>query len=138
MSVAFRMRQEPDGRWRAFAEGHPIEVTGRDVRECIRKVHQAALTLLPAVSWESGPPVVFVEVLPKLVGVAEAADLLGWDKRRVATYVKRGAFPDPLAELAGGRVWAREDVVGFREAFRARQRARGRSARRTRARRPAD
>jgi hypothetical protein len=121
------MRQEDDGRWRAVAEGHPIEVTGKDVRDCVRKVHQAALTMMPAVSWEAGPPVVFVEVLPKLVGVAEAAGLMGWDKRRVATYVKRGAFPEPLAELAGGRVWAREDVVAFREAFRARQRARGRT-----------
>jgi len=116
------------------AEGHPIEVTGKDVRDCVRKVHQAALAMMPAVSWEAGPPVVFVEVLPKLVGVAEAAGLMGWDKRRVATYVKRGAFPEPLAELAGGRVWAREDVVAFREAFRARQRARGR----TRARRRPD
>jgi len=128
------MRQEDDGRWRAVAEGHPIEVTGKDVRDCVRKVHQAALTMMPAVSWEAGPPVVFVEVLPKLVGVSEAAGLMGWDKRRVATYVKRGAFPEPLAELAGGRVWAREDVVAFREAFRARQRARGR----TRARRRPD
>jgi hypothetical protein len=128
------MRQEDDGRWRAVAEGHPIEVTGKDVRDCVRKVHQAALTMMPAVSWEAGPPVVFVEVLPKLVGVAEAAGLMGWDKRRVATYVKRGVFPEPLAELAGGRVWAREDVVAFREAFRARQRARGR----TRARRRPD
>ena len=128
------MRQEDDGRWRAVAEGHPIEVIGKDVRDCVRKVHQAALTVMPAVSWEAGPPIVFVEVLPKLVGVAEAAGLMGWDKRRVATYVKRGAFPEPLAELAGGRVWAREDVVAFREAFRARQRARGR----TRARRRPD
>jgi hypothetical protein len=127
------MRQEEDGRWRAVAEGHPIEVTGKDVRDCVRQVHQAALSLMPAVSWEAGPPVVFVEVLPKLVGVAEAAVLMGWDKRRVATYVKRGAFPEPLAELAGGRVWAREDVLAFRDAFKARQRARGRT--RTRRRR---
>ncbi|HEX5948303.1 MAG TPA: hypothetical protein VFZ45_01930 [Actinomycetota bacterium] len=132
MSVAFRMRQEDDGRWRAVAEGHPIEVTGKDVRECVRKVHQAALALMPAVSWEAGPPVVFLEVLPKLVGVAEAASLMGWDKRRVATYVRRGAFPEPLAELAGGRVWAREDVMAFREAFKARQRARGRTQARRR------
>jgi hypothetical protein len=130
MSVAFRMRQDPDGRWRAVAEGHPIEVVGADVRDCLRKVHQEVLSVLPAVSWERGPPVVFMEVLPRLVGVAEAAEILGWDKRRVATYVKRGAFPEPLAELAGGRVWAREDVVAFRDAFRTRQRARGRRRRR--------
>jgi hypothetical protein len=122
MSVAFRMRQEPDGRWRAVAEGHPLEIVGDDVRDTLRRVHREALTVLPAVSWEEGPPVVFIEVLPRLVGVTEAAEILGWDRRRVATYVRRGAFPPPLAELAGGRIWAREDVVAFREAFLARQR----------------
>jgi hypothetical protein len=72
-----------------------------------------------------------VEAAPSLVGVAEAAAILGWDKRRVVTYIDRGSFPQPLAELAGGRVWAREDVEAFREAFLARQAARAaRAARR--------
>jgi hypothetical protein len=125
MSLSFRMRQEPDGRWKAVAEDGSVEVEGRDAKECVRKVHQAALPLLPAVSWEHGPPVVFLEVIPRLVGVAEAASLLGWDKRRVSTYVKRGSFPDPVEELAGGRVWALDDVMAFAEAFRARQHRRG-------------
>jgi hypothetical protein len=133
VSVAFRMRQEPDGRWRAVAEGHPVEVVGTDVRECLRKIHHEALSVLPAVSWEEGPPVVFVEVLPRLVGVAEAAAILGWDKRRVATYIRRGSFPEPMAELAGGRVWAREDIVAFREEFLARQRPHRRHRRQPRA-----
>jgi hypothetical protein len=54
-----------------------------------------------------------VEVTPDLVGVSEAASLLGWDRRRVATYVERGAFPEPVASLASGRVWRREDVEAF-------------------------
>ena len=54
-----------------------------------------------------------VEVVPPLVGVTEAARLLGWDRRRVATYVERGAFPDPIAHLASGRVWRRADVEAF-------------------------
>lgn len=121
------MRQEPDGRWKAVADGHDVEVEGRDVKECVRKVHEAALPLLPAVSWEHGPPVIFLEVIPRLVGVAEAAAVLGWDKRRVSTYVKRGSFPDPIEELAGGRVWALDEVLAFAEAFRARQHRRGES-----------
>jgi hypothetical protein len=125
VAISFRMRQEPDGRWKAVAEGHPVEVEGRDAKECVRKVHQAALPLLPAVSWEHGPPVIFLEVIPRLVGVAEAAALLGWDKRRVSTYVKRGSFPPPVEELAGGRVWALDDVLAFSEEFRARQHRRG-------------
>jgi hypothetical protein len=127
MSLSFRMRQEADGRWKAVAEDGSVEVEGRDAKDCVRKVHQAALPLLPAVSWERGPPVVFLEVIPRLVGVAEAAGLLGWDKRRVSTYVKRGSFPDPVEELAGGRVWALDDVMAFAEAFRARQHRRGAS-----------
>jgi predicted DNA-binding transcriptional regulator AlpA len=54
-----------------------------------------------------------IEVTPELLGVSEAAALLGWDRRRVATYVSRGAFPAPVAALASGRVWRREDVEAF-------------------------
>jgi SAM-dependent methyltransferase len=68
----------------------------------------------------------------RLVGVAEAAAILGWDKRRVATYIRRGSFPRPLASLASGRVWDEADILEFAEAFRARQRARaGRRSRRS-------
>lgn len=45
-----------------------------------------------------------------LVGVTEIAERLGWDRRRVSTYIARGSFPEPLAKLAGGRVWRWEDV----------------------------
>jgi SAM-dependent methyltransferase len=58
---------------------------------------------------------------PRLVGVAEAARILGWDKRRVSTYVRRGSFPEPVASLAGGRVWAEDDVRAFADAFRVRR-----------------
>ncbi|HYZ12080.1 MAG TPA: hypothetical protein VFA08_00525 [Actinomycetota bacterium] len=54
-----------------------------------------------------------VEERPELVGVSEAAAILGWDRRRVVTYVDRGAFPAPLASLASGRVWRRDDVESF-------------------------
>lgn len=57
--------------------------------------------------------VLVVQETPDLVGVSEAAAILGWDRRRVATYVERGAFPPPLATLASGRVWRREDVEAF-------------------------
>src|SRR5918999_6349971 len=117
MSVAFRMRQEKDGRWRAVADGHPVEVTGDDVRDCLRKIHREALAVLPAVSWEEGPPVVFVEVLPRLVGVAEAAEILGWDKRRGGAYIRGGAFPPAMAGLGGGRGWGRGGGGGFRGGF---------------------
>jgi hypothetical protein len=68
-----------------------------------------------------------VEERPELVGVSEAAAILGWDRRRVITYVDRGAFPAPLANLASGRVWRRDDVEAF---ARDRARRKGRRIRR--------
>lgn len=68
----------------------------------------------------AGDDQLVVEVTPELVGVSEAAEILGWDRRRVATYVSRGAFPEPVAALASGRVWRREDVEAF-QADRARR-----------------
>jgi hypothetical protein len=64
---------------------------------------------------------VIVEVTPELVGVSEAAAILGWDRRRVITYVDRGSFPEPMARLASGRVWRREDVEAFGRAWNRRQ-----------------
>jgi len=60
-----------------------------------------------------------IEVVPRIAGVAEAAAIMGWDKRRVMTYVRRGSFPEPFAHLASGRVWRREDVEAFASSWRA-------------------
>ncbi|HEX9124138.1 MAG TPA: hypothetical protein VF984_12430 [Actinomycetota bacterium] len=83
---------------------------------------------LSALRRKAGPDAVLtVEVTPALAGVAEAAAILGWDKRRVITYVDRGSFPEPVAHLASGRVWRSEDVEAF-------ARARARTASHTRTR----
>ncbi len=55
-----------------------------------------------------------VEVVPAVAGVAEAAEIMGWDKRRVITYIDRGSFPEPITSLASGRIWLREDVETYR------------------------
>lgn len=125
MSVPVRIRQDPGGGWRAISDEFGIEVTGSSRDQCLERLHQAVLGVLPAVSWERGPPVVWLEEVPRLVGVTEAAAILGWDKRRVSTYVKRGSFPPPLESLAGGRIWAREDIQRFAQRFRRRRRVKG-------------
>jgi hypothetical protein len=76
-------------------------------------------------SGNAGP--LTIEVIPRIAGVAEAAAIMGWDKRRVMTYVRRGSFPEPFAHLASGRIWRREDV----EAFASEKRRSGRRARHT-------
>jgi hypothetical protein len=68
---------------------------------------------LSALRAHAGKEPLAIEVLPRIAGVSEAAAILGWDKRRVMTYVRRGSFPEPFAHLASGRIWRREDVEGF-------------------------
>jgi hypothetical protein len=64
-----------------------------------------------------------VEVIQRIAGVAEAAAIMGWDKRRVMTYVRRGSFPEPFVHLASGRVWRRDDIEAFASEKRASKRA---------------
>lgn len=90
----------------------------RVVRSSTRAGCLAALRRL------AGDAPLLIEVTPELVGVSEAAAILGWDRRRVATYVARGAFPEPVAALAAGRVWRREDIEAFGADRRRRPRGR--------------
>lgn len=110
------MRQDPDGRWRASSADGRVAASGQSRDSCLRSVRNQV----------AGRSVLVVEVWPKLLGVAEAAELMGWDKRRVITYLGREKFPAPIASLAGGRVWALDDVREFAREFRARQRTRRR------------
>ena len=103
---------ETGGRWYAHILDAPafIEVTGTRRERCLdelRKTTGDDVTL-----WSS--------VIPQIVGVAEAAEIMGWDKRRVVTYIDRGQFPEPMTSLASGRIWLREDVEGYRDDWRAR------------------
>lgn len=95
-----------DGRWLGTLGAFTTEASTRG--RCIAALRRAAGTDASFV----------VEVVPELVGVTEAAALLGWDRRRVATYIERGTFPEPLAHLASGRVWRRADVESFMAARR--------------------
>lgn len=51
-----------------------------------------------------------VEKLTDLVGVSEVGERLGWSRQKVATYVGRGLFPEPIAELKMGPIWRWEDM----------------------------
>jgi hypothetical protein len=117
MEIAVALRKE-NGGWRAVAADPPVSVAAASREDCVRRLRDAVLARRPN---GTDPVTVVVEVAPDLVGVAEAASILGWDKRRVVTYVDRGSFPEPVARRAGGRVWARADVEAFRLAFLERQ-----------------
>jgi hypothetical protein len=100
------------GRWFARILDSPayIEVTGVTRERCLAELRK--------ITGEDA--VLTIEVLPALVGVAEAAEIMGWDKRRVITYIDRGSFPEPLTSLAMGRVWLEEDVEEFAREWHAR------------------
>jgi hypothetical protein len=107
---------EQDGRWVGRLDDPIVQVSAADRDECLRLLEEAA-----------GVHDAFVvEVTPPLAGVAEAAAIMGWDKRRVITYLRRGSFPAPFASLASGRIWRRGDVEAYAAAWRERARARAR------------
>ena len=103
---------EAGGRWYARILDTPayIEVTGVSRDGCLKELW--AIT---------GDEPLTVEVIPQVVGVAEAAEIMGWDKRRVITYIDRGSFPEPLTALASGRIWLREDVEDYARRWRERR-----------------
>jgi hypothetical protein len=120
--VEFRaqMTQLENGRWRAFVDGDPpITASGTTKERCLAGLRRALERSIPAEA-RRDPVTVVVETLPMLAGVAEAADVLGWDKRRIVTYIDRGAFPEPVQALASGRLWLRDDVEAYAADWRAR------------------
>lgn len=53
-----------------------------------------------------------------LVGLTEIAEMLGVSPQRVDQLAATEAFPEPVAELAAGRVWKRADVIKWAKAKR--------------------
>jgi hypothetical protein len=45
-----------------------------------------------------------------LVGTAEAAEILGVERPRIGRWKKSKVLPEPVAELAAGPVWYREQI----------------------------
>jgi predicted RNase H-like HicB family nuclease len=119
-----QMTQQENGRWTAAVKGDPeVTASGATRERCLAGLRRALERTLPA-GHRREPVTIVVETLPALAGVAEAADVLGWDKRRVVTYIDRGSFPEPVQSLASGRVWRRADVEAYAADWHARHRPR--------------
>jgi hypothetical protein len=50
-----------------------------------------------------------------LVGTAEAAEILGVERPRIGRWKKAKVLPEPVAELAAGPVWFREQIESVQE-----------------------
>ena len=128
MEIRAAVRERTDGGWEAQADlNPPVRATGRSKDRCVAALRRAVKRSLrsrqPTDSFS-----LIIEVQPLLAGVAEAAQVMGWDKRRVITYIDRGSFPPALQSLASGRIWLRSDLERFAAEWRERQ---ARRARRT-------
>ncbi|MBT2604510.1 hypothetical protein J7E55_16050 [Bacillus sp. ISL-53] len=49
-----------------------------------------------------------------LVGVKEAGEILGWDRRKVSTYQLRGVLPKPVVHLYSGPIWFRKQIECYK------------------------
>jgi hypothetical protein len=120
MDVHVQLREERSGRWVATADVADVRATGITRERALANIRRA-------LARSSGGPDglnLMVEATPLLAGVAEAAAIMGWDKRRIITYINRGRFPAPIQTLASGRVWLRRDLERFAAEWHARHRAR--------------
>ena len=103
---------ETGGRWYAHILDAPafIEVTGTSRDACIRELR--AVT--------GNDVTLTIEVIPQIVGVAEAAEIMGWDKRRVVDIPRPRAVSREPLRLASGRIWLREDIEAYADEWRQR------------------
>jgi prophage regulatory protein len=65
----------------------------------------------------------------RLVGAHEIRDILGVSRQRVYQLATRSDFPNPIAELAQGKIWALADIHAWTTTCRATQK-RGAAGRR--------
>jgi predicted DNA-binding transcriptional regulator AlpA len=52
----------------------------------------------------------------RLIGFREIGEVLGVGRTSAARYTKRENFPEPVAELASGPVWNRDEVTAWGKA----------------------
>jgi hypothetical protein len=127
MDIRGTVRPRADGRWAGESPDAPVvRVEAGSREECVAALrHELLLRGNVEGAIDGEGLAVIIEVVPVVAGVAEAAQVMGWDKRRVITYIDRGRFPEPVQTLASGRIWLREDVERFALEWHARRRARG-------------
>ncbi|MFD1674117.1 hypothetical protein [Alicyclobacillus fodiniaquatilis] len=82
-----------------------------DIVEQIHEIPESTWYL----AWEIFHEVTSGKLIPPLVGLAEVAEILDWDRRKVATYIKRGSLPEPIQRLRSGPIWTRKQIAEYQE-----------------------
>lgn len=55
----------------------------------------------------------FSETIPVLLGVTELGEYLGWDRRKVATYINRDKIPKPSTYVGKRPFWTLKRIEEF-------------------------
>lgn len=84
-------------------------------------VEDKSCTFNSKILGESKPCKYFVSSFVPLAGASEAAEILGWDRRKVSTYYGRHILPDPIAILASGPIWTRRQIEQYRDELQAKK-----------------
>jgi len=105
-----------DWSFRFEATENPVELAGSAlniVEEALREVGVVDWTFARVAAVSEDEQRRESRRTSPAVGMAEAADLLGVTRQRIHQYIQQGRFPQPVAELRAGPVWARDDVLSF-------------------------
>ena len=54
-----------------------------------------------------------MEKRDEMLGLAEVAALLGWEKEHVSTYIRRGKFPEPAQRVKATPLWTRQQIEEY-------------------------
>lgn len=103
-----------DGEWTVFTDG-PTRIYHLEEFVCnwdgiMTNVPTKNHSILPdeVISWLES-----LQQSPQLVGLSEAAEILGWQKQQVSVYINRGKFPQPIQRLASGPIWTRQQILDY-------------------------
>lgn len=97
------------------------EEARRKVTEALRAAgHRAQLVSMAVMSWEEFEAEL-AAAPPEIMGVQEIADLLEVSRQRAHQLAQRPDFPEPLARLASGSVWAGATVRRWAATWERRQ-----------------
>lgn len=50
-----------------------------------------------------------------LLGHFEVSKLLGWDKRKTSTYIRRGVFPKPVHIVKATPLWTLDQILAYKD-----------------------
>lgn len=108
---------------RVSVDADTVDAAVADAREVVRaaatktSVPDEPVVRLEALTEASLEAELAEPVIPQLLGVAEVAERLGVSRQRISELRRSQYFPDPVADLRAGPVWAEPTLLRFIETW---------------------